>query len=52
MDNDDLRKLACRLVENQVEMIFTQERMGWIGSSWIIENLVLIVIIDDFTRGG
>lgn len=52
MNNNDPRKVACRLVEDQVEMIFTQERMGGIGSSWIIENLVLIVVIDDFTRGG
>jgi hypothetical protein len=48
INNDDLGNKSGRFVEDQVEMVLAQKRVGGIRSVRVIEYFILVMIVNNF----
>jgi hypothetical protein len=50
IDQNNLGDISSRFVEYKIEVILAQKRMCGVGCQCIIKNLVLVNIVNDFSR--
>lgn len=48
VSHDDHSEVPSGLVQDEVEMVFAQERMRWVRSPRVIEHLILVMRVDNF----